>query len=117
MLRLRSGNSTATVRMDAMNSENMMAYFDFLSDVYDEFDFGNNPRVHLQHGRDGSPFGASLIHQILIYSPFKQICQSKLESLSLSLDCKLSTLEDSSSWCGQGNICNTTSCFSREIGL
>ena len=30
---------------------------------------------------------------------FKQTCQSKLESLSLSLDCKLSTSEDSSSWC------------------
>ena len=29
--------------MDAMSSENMKAYFDLLSDVYDEFDFGNHP--------------------------------------------------------------------------
>ena len=47
MLRLSdvlSGDSTATVRMDAMSSENMKAYFDLLSDVYDEFDFGNHSK-------------------------------------------------------------------------
>ena len=33
MLRLRSGDSTAAMRMDAMSSENMQAYFDLLSDV------------------------------------------------------------------------------------
>ena len=43
MLRLCSGDSTATVRMDAMNSENMTANFDLLSNVYNEFDFGNHP--------------------------------------------------------------------------
>ena len=44
MLRLRSGDSTATMKMDAMNIEkNRKAYFDLWSDVYDEFDFGNHP--------------------------------------------------------------------------
>ena len=33
-LSLHSGDSTAAVRMDAMNSENMKAYFDLLSDVF-----------------------------------------------------------------------------------
>ena len=55
MLRLRSGDSTATVRMDAMSSENMKAYFDLLSDVYDEFDFGNHPESIYNMDETGVP--------------------------------------------------------------
>ena len=52
MLSLCSGDSTATVRMDAMNSENMMAYFDLLSDVYD---FGNHPESIYNMDETGVP--------------------------------------------------------------
>ena len=54
-LSLRSGDSTAAVRMDAMNSENMKAYFDLLSDVYDEFDFGNRPESIYNMDETGVP--------------------------------------------------------------
>ena len=36
MLRLCSGDSTAGVRMNAMNVENMKEYFDLLRELYDE---------------------------------------------------------------------------------
>ena len=55
MLRLRSGDSTAAVRMDAMSSENMKAYFDLLSDVYDEFDFRNYPESIYNMDETGVP--------------------------------------------------------------
>ena len=51
MLRVRSGDSTATVRMDAMSSENMKAYFD----LYDEFEFGNNPESIYNMDETGVP--------------------------------------------------------------
>ena len=43
-LSLRSGDSTAGVRMDAINSENMDAYFNLLREVFDKFDFDNRPQ-------------------------------------------------------------------------
>ena len=57
MLRLRSGDSTATVQMDAMSSENMKAYVDLLSDVYDEFDFKNHPKSIYNMDETGVPLG------------------------------------------------------------
>ena len=42
-LRLRSGDSTAGVRMEAVNAENLKNYFDLLKSVYDEFEFENFP--------------------------------------------------------------------------
>ena len=44
-LSLRSGDSTAEVRMDAMTVENMKVYFDLLREVYDKFDFENHPEA------------------------------------------------------------------------
>ena len=51
-LRLRVGDSTAGVRFDAINEENMKKYFDLLKDTYDEHSFDKHPesRVHLQYG-------------------------------------------------------------------
>lgn len=44
MLRLRAGDSTAGVRMDA---ENIHAYLDLLRSVYDEFGFDDHPeQIH-----------------------------------------------------------------------
>ena len=43
MLSLRSGDSTARVRMDAMNVENMKEYFDLLREVYDEYESNSHP--------------------------------------------------------------------------
>ncbi len=45
-LRLRAGDSTAGVRMDAINTNNVPKYFDLLKSVFDEFDFD----AHIQHG-------------------------------------------------------------------
>ena len=38
-----------------MNSESMKAYFDLLSDVYDEFDFENNPESIYNMDETGVP--------------------------------------------------------------
>ena len=38
-----------------MNSENMKAYFDLLSDVYDEFDFENSPKSIYNMDETGVP--------------------------------------------------------------
>ena len=46
--------------MDAMNSENMKAYFDLLSDVYDEFDFENNPESIYNMDETGVPLESRL---------------------------------------------------------
>ena len=42
---LRSGDSTAAVRLDAVNEENMNNYFDMLKDVFDKGDFWNHPEA------------------------------------------------------------------------
>ena len=39
----QSGDSTAGVRMDAVNAENMKAYFDLLRQIYDEHGFESCP--------------------------------------------------------------------------
>ena len=42
-LRLRIGDSTAGVRFDAINTENMDNYFKLLKDTYDQYDLADNP--------------------------------------------------------------------------
>ena len=55
MLSLRSGDSTAGVRMDALTAENMKSYFDLLRDVYNEFDFQNHPESVYNMDETGVP--------------------------------------------------------------
>ena len=54
-LSLRSGDSTAGVRMDAMTIENMKVYFDLLREVYDKFDFENHPEAIYNMDETGVP--------------------------------------------------------------
>ena len=54
-LSLRSGDSTAGVRMDAVNCENMEAYFNLLREVFDEFDFDNCPQCIYNMDETGVP--------------------------------------------------------------
>ena len=42
-LRLRAGDATAGVRIDAINEESMRGYFGLLKEVYDELDFEAHP--------------------------------------------------------------------------
>ena len=44
-LSLISGDSTATVRMNAVNPENVNKYFDLLEKVFDECDFHSHPEA------------------------------------------------------------------------
>ena len=41
--------------MDATSSENIEAYFDLLSDMFDEFDFGNHPESIYNMDETGVP--------------------------------------------------------------
>ena len=43
--RLRSGDSTARIHLDAVNPENLNNYFDQLKRIYDEFDFEEHPEA------------------------------------------------------------------------
>ncbi len=43
-----STESTAGVRMDAINAENMREYFDLLRSVFDEFDFAQYGQLYWQ---------------------------------------------------------------------
>ena len=54
-VRLRSGDSTAGVRMDAMNAENLDSYFDLLRSVYDDFDFDKFPEAIYNMDETGVP--------------------------------------------------------------
>ena len=54
-LSLRSGDSTAGVRLDAMSEENMKTYFDLLREVYDTFDFENHPEAIYNMDETGVP--------------------------------------------------------------
>ena len=42
---LRKGDSTAGVRMDAVNSENINEYFDLLEKVFKEYGFADHPEA------------------------------------------------------------------------
>lgn len=52
---LRCGDSTAGVRMDAINAENMKAYFDLLHQVYDEHGFESHPECIYNMDETGVP--------------------------------------------------------------
>ena len=54
-LRLRQGDSTANVRMDALNQENITAYFDLLKGLYDEYDFHIHPEAIYNMDESGVP--------------------------------------------------------------
>ncbi len=55
VLRLRSGDSTAGVRMDAVNAENLDKYFDLLRNVYDDFEFDKFPESIYNIDETGVP--------------------------------------------------------------
>ena len=54
-LRLRIGDSTAGVRFDAINTENMDNYFKLLKDTYDQYDFADNPECIFNMDETGMP--------------------------------------------------------------
>jgi len=54
-LSLQSGDSTAAVRLDAMNEENMDNYFGMLKKVFDEGDFWNHPEAIYNMDESGMP--------------------------------------------------------------
>ena len=54
-LSLRSGDSTAGVRIDAVNEENMRIYFNLLKEVYDELDFAGDPERIFNMDETGMP--------------------------------------------------------------
>ena len=54
-LRLCSGDSTAHVRMDAINTENLRAYYDLLKSVYDERGFDSHPETIYNMDDTGVP--------------------------------------------------------------
>ena len=54
-LRLRAGDATAGVRMDAVNVENITAYFDLLRNVFDEFGFDQHPERIYNMDETGVP--------------------------------------------------------------
>ena len=52
---LRSGDSTAQVRMQAINRENVEQYHNLLKDVLDEFDLENHPEQIYNMDGSGIP--------------------------------------------------------------
>ena len=54
-LSLRSGNSAAGVRLDAVNKENMLNYFNRLKEVYDDLDFAGHPERIFNMNATGMP--------------------------------------------------------------
>ena len=58
VLRLRSGDSTAGVRMDAINKENLDNYFDLLRSVYNDFDFDKFPESIYNMDETGIPLSS-----------------------------------------------------------
>ena len=56
MLKLRAGDSIAGDRMDAVNAENIHAYFDLsVRSVYDEFEFDDHPECIYNMDETGVP--------------------------------------------------------------
>ena len=54
-LRLRCGDSTAGVRMEAVNTENINDYFDLLQDVFEKKGFANHPEAIYNMDETGMP--------------------------------------------------------------
>ena len=55
LLRLRAGDATAGVWMDAHNAENINTYIDLLRNVYDEFGFDDHPEMIYNLDETGVP--------------------------------------------------------------
>ena len=55
LLSLRRGDSTAGVRMDAVNSENINEYFDLLEGVFQEYGFSEHPEAIYNMDETGMP--------------------------------------------------------------
>ena len=54
-IKLRSGDSTAGIRLDAVNPENLNNYFDQLKQIYDEFNFKEHPEAIYNMDETGVP--------------------------------------------------------------
>ena len=54
-LSLRAGDSTASIRMDAINAENLKNYYDQLRSLFDEYDFENHPEAIYNMDETGVP--------------------------------------------------------------
>ena len=54
-LRLRCGDSTAGVRMEAVNTENVNDCFDLLQDVFEKKGFANHPEAIYNMDETGMP--------------------------------------------------------------
>ena len=54
-LSLRSGDSTADVRMDALSKKNLESYFELLKSVYDKYDFYCHPEAIYNMDETGVP--------------------------------------------------------------
>ena len=60
LLKLRAGDSIASVRMDAVNAENIHTYFDLsVRSVYDEFGFDDHPKCTYNMDETGGPIRTS----------------------------------------------------------
>ena len=55
ILRLRRGDSTAAIRMDVVNMENIKAYFEELKLIFDEFNFYEHPEAIYNMDETGVP--------------------------------------------------------------
>ena len=55
LISLRKGDSTAGVRMDAVNSENINEYFDLLKKVFEEYGFADHPEAIYNMDETGMP--------------------------------------------------------------
>ena len=58
---LRRGDSTAGVRMDAVNSENINEYFDLLEEVFQEYGFSDHPEALDETGMPLEPHPPKVI--------------------------------------------------------
>ena len=54
-LRLRRGDATAGVRLDAVNADNIRGYYALLKEIYDEFDFESHPERVYNMDETGVP--------------------------------------------------------------
>ena len=58
-IKLRSGDLTAGIRLDAVNPENLNNYFDQLKKIYDEFNFEDHPEAIYNMDETGVPLEPS----------------------------------------------------------
>ena len=54
-LKLRHGDGTSGIRMDAANTENMKAYFEELREIFDDYNFYEHPEAIYHMDETGVP--------------------------------------------------------------